>query len=240
MRTAGIRVRRSRSHVLGWTRQSTQVRARADLALHEVGEALADRRVVADAVVAEVVGRAARRRRGCCARRRAGRCTRSAPAALAKLARSTSSRSPSGPRVRNAELPVAREPALDAGRQVVDQHRLVRAGARRRRCRCPPWPGSMITSLPDSVGPARLIASVSRIACGCPPTTVRASWLRALSVVGPQVPSAGMPMLRWNSRSACSVSTPNRPSTRPQSKPMSSSRCCSALTSSPASSRAGM
>jgi hypothetical protein len=97
----------------------------------------------------------------------------------------------------------------------------------------------MMSSLPASAGPARLIASESRIACGRPPTTVRLSWDSALKVAGPQVPSGTTPMLRWKSRNACSVSTPNRPSTRPQSNPMSSSRCCSAATSSPAISRAG-
>ena len=48
----------------------------------------------------------------------------------------------------------------------------------------------MTTSLPASAGPARLIASDSRIACGRPPTTVRLSRASALKVAGPQVPSA--------------------------------------------------
>ena len=43
---------------------------------------------------------------------------------------------------------------------------------------------------------------------GPPPTTVRASRSSAANVTGPQVPSASIPMLRWNSRSACSVSAP--------------------------------
>src|SRR6478609_1250133 len=46
----------------------------------------------------------------------------------------------------------------------------------------------MMSSLPASAGPARLIASESRIACGRPPTTVRLSWDSALKVAGPHGP----------------------------------------------------
>ena len=94
--------------------------------------------------------------------------------------------------------------------------------------------GSITTILPASRGPARRIRSWARISLGAPPLTRGWSRPNALSVAGPQVPSGGSPRLRWKSRSADSVSGPKYPSTRPTLKPMSSSRCWSANTSSPA------
>ena len=91
----------------------------------------------------------------------------------------------------------------------------------------------MTTTLPVSWGPSRRMRSSARMALGLPPLTRGASRLRALSVAGPQVPSGGMPMLRWNSWTARSVTGPKRPSTRPVLKPRSSRRRWSAMTSSP-------
>ena len=83
----------------------------------------------------------------------------------------------------------------------------------------------------------RNVGLVSDGTCG--PKTFKAldrlSRSSALKVLGPQVPSGTRPTLRWNSRRADSVRLPKMPSTRPQSKPISSRRRCRAATSSPVS-----
>ena len=63
-----------------------------------------------------------------------------------------------------------------------------------------PRPTSMTTILPPRWGPASRIRSWARSALGAPPLTIGLSRVSALRVAGPQVPSGGMPKLRWNSR----------------------------------------
>ncbi len=66
----------------------------------------------------------------------------------------------------------------------------------------------MTIRLPLSCGPERRTNSSSLIACGEPPETRVPSSSSDRSVAGPQMPSAAMPISRWNELSASCVFGP--------------------------------
>ena len=129
--------------------------------------------------------------------------------------------------------PGGHQPPLDPAGEVGWSTRVGRARAARR-----PRPGtaagSMTTTLPVELRARAadpLLGAHAR--WGCRPARSGASRASALSVAGPQVPSGGIPTLRWNSLTARSVAAPKSPSTRPTLKPRSRRRRCRAMTSSP-------
>ena len=132
---------------------------------------------------------------------------RSAPVRLAKAARSTSSPGASAQRgvVRKAWTPMATSrPSTRWARSC----RIASETGAWSTGRLWPRPTSITTVLPPRWGPASRIRSWARSALGAPPLTIGESRVRALRVAGPQVPSGGMPKLRWNSRTPASVSGP--------------------------------
>ena len=146
--------------------------------------------------------------RCCRSRRRAARCTgRRRPVGEARPGRPRRARSSAPPAGQEGLHAGRDQPALDAGARSAAMIGLARSrvptGAAIRptvaRVDDHDLAGQRAAAAPDR--------SRSRAwRCGCRPRRSRASRASALSVAGPQVPSGGMPMLRWNSRSACSVS----------------------------------
>ena len=162
-----------------------QAGAGHDLAQHQVGEVLADGRPGARTgrgpkkKVATPLASAGRAESQCSER------TRSAPASLARAARS-SSVGAGGARCgcRRTVTPIAdSRPSMRRARSMTSSASTrpwaVRPGV------VPPWPGSSTTVRPDRLCPERRTSSRSRRVCGEPPETDRRRSAKARSVSGP-------------------------------------------------------
>ncbi len=192
---------------LGVGAQVEQVGAGDDLALHESREPLAGRGPGLRCPRRRRSTSRRRTRRGWWRRRGPARRTGRRRCGWRTPARSTPRRAPrpSAGVVRKAWTPVAtRRPSTRPARSC-------RIASEASACSSGRWwprPTSITTILPPRWGPASRMCSWARSALGAPPLTIGESRRSALKVAGPQVPSGGMPKLRWNSRTPASVSGP--------------------------------
>ena len=198
-----------------------------DLALHQVGQLLADRRPGAR------TGRCPKKKVAtplACGWSVESQCSESTMSAPASLARSARSRSSGLGRARAGEThrhPDRGQPALDPagevehevglGQQPALRRRVARRRGRGRARRCG-RPGCA-----PSGGPARARAGRGRE----PPVTRAAQVGEGAQRLGPDRRRPAPGRRRAGSRARrCSVSGPNRPSTRPGLNPRASSRSC--------------